>query len=380
MVKRLSRQLMSAALTALPLLGLLSVTPARAQFTPFETAIAEFDAAVAAGVAEDAAGCVSVAVFIAGEVIWAKGYGWADIENTVACTAQTIGRTGSISKSFTAVLMMQLVERGIFELDDPVVEYFPEIGHLADPPADMKPITFRMMASHTAGLNREPDLRGAASGSIYRWQEKVLESIPHTSFKTPPGTEYSYSNIGFGMLGLASSRAAGVPFITLVEEQIFKPLGMTSSTFIVNTPELAARLSVGYSRNRETGEVSAERATREHFGRGYKVPNGGIYSTVGDLARFAAAMMGASSVQILSEASRAEVFRPQAPAEGYGLGFAIADENGVTIVGHGGSVAGYNADLRFDLDSKIGIAVLRTTSYRPPTGDLLLRLIAEHTN
>ncbi|NIN73531.1 MAG: serine hydrolase, partial [Gemmatimonadetes bacterium] len=68
-------------------------------------------------------------------------------------------RTGSISKSFTAVLMMQLVERGIFELDDPVVEYFPEIGHLADPPADMKPITFRMMASHTAGLIREPDLR-----------------------------------------------------------------------------------------------------------------------------------------------------------------------------------------------------------------------------
>ncbi|NIN71931.1 MAG: serine hydrolase, partial [Gemmatimonadetes bacterium] len=68
---------------------------------PFETAIAEFDAAVAAGVAEDAAGCVSVAVFIADEVIWAKGYGWADIENTVACTAETIGRTGSISKSFT---------------------------------------------------------------------------------------------------------------------------------------------------------------------------------------------------------------------------------------------------------------------------------------
>jgi CubicO group peptidase (beta-lactamase class C family) len=181
------------------------------------------------------------------------------------------------------------------------------------------------------------------------------------------------------MLGLASSRAAGVPFMTLVEEQIFKPLGMTSSTFIVNTPELAARLSVGYSRNRETGEVSAERATREHFGRGYKVPNGGIYSTVGDLAKFAAAMMGASSVQILSQESRAEVFTAQAPAESYGLGFFIREQDGVTIVGHGGSVAGYNADLRFDLDSKIGVAVLRTTSYRPPTGDLLGRLIAAHT-
>jgi CubicO group peptidase (beta-lactamase class C family) len=378
MVKRVHRRRIHSGLTALTLLGLLAAAPAGAQFTPFEAAIAEFDAEVARGVAEDAAGCVSVAVFVGDEVVWAKGYGWADIENTVACTAETIGRTGSISKSFTAVLMMQLVERGIFDLDDPVVDYFPEIANLADP-ADMSPITFRMMASHTAGLIREPDLRGAASGSIYRWEEKVLESIPHTSFKTPPGTEYSYSNIGFGMLGLASSRAAGVSFMTLVEEQIFKPLGMTSSTFIVNTPKLAARLSVGYSRNRETGEVSAERATREHFGRGYKVPNGGIYSTVGDLAKFAAAMMGASSVQILLEESRAEVFTPQAPAEGYGLGFFIREQDGVTIVGHGGSVAGYNAELQFDLDSKVGVAVLRTTSYRPGTRDLLGRLIAAHT-
>ncbi|MGD2154221.1 MAG: serine hydrolase domain-containing protein [Gemmatimonadales bacterium] len=376
MIKRTLRRRIPAALSALTLLGTLAAAPAAAQFSPFQAAIAEFDAEVAAGVAEDAAGCASVAVFVADEVIWAKGYGWADIENTVACTAETIGRTGSISKSFTAVLMMQLVERGIFALDDPVVDYFPELANLADPPAGMQPISFRMLASHTAGLVREPDLRGAASGSIYRWEEKVLESIPHTSFRTPPGTEYSYSNIGFGILGLASSRAAGVPFITLIEEQIFEPLGMTSSTFIVNTPELAARLSVGYNRDRETGEVSAERATREHFGRGYKVPNGGIYSTVGDLAKFAAAMMGTSPVPILSTASRAEVFTPQAPAESYGLGFFIGEQDGATIVGHGGSVAGYNADLRFDLDSKVGVAVLRTTSYRPPTGELLERLIA----
>jgi CubicO group peptidase (beta-lactamase class C family) len=90
---------MSAALAALPLLGLLAAAPAGEQFTPFEAeaAIAEFDAEVARGVAEDAAGCASVAVFVADEVIWAKGYGWADIENTVACTAETVGRTGSIS-------------------------------------------------------------------------------------------------------------------------------------------------------------------------------------------------------------------------------------------------------------------------------------------
>ncbi len=373
------RRRVSTALTTLALAGLIFAGPARAQFTPFEAAIAEFDAEVARGVAEDAAGCVSVAVFVGDRVIWTKGYGWADIENGIACTESTIGRTGSISKSFTAVLMMQLVERGIFALDDRVAEYLPDLEKLADPPAGSAPITFRMLASHTSGLIREPNLEGAASGSIYRWEEKILESILHTSFKTAPGTEYSYSNIGFGILGLASSRAAGVPFMRLMEEQIFKPLGMTSSTFIINTPELAERLSVGYERE-ASGAVSAEQATREHFGRGYKVPNGGIYSTVGDLARFAAALMGESRVQILSAESRAEVFTPQAPAAYYGLGFDIREENGMKLAGHGGSVAGYNAYLVFDLNSKVGVAMLRTTGYNPPTRDLLRRLVAARRN
>jgi CubicO group peptidase (beta-lactamase class C family) len=362
--------------TAIFLASLCLAGPAAAQFTPFEAAIAEFDAELASGVAKNADGCYSIAVFIEDEVIWSKGYGWADIENTLACTEASIGRTGSISKSFTAVAMMQLVERGIIGLDDPVADYFPEIANLADPPEGMKPITFRMLASHTAGLIREPNLEGAASGSIYRWEEKILASIPTTHFKTPPGTEYSYSNIGVGILGLASSRAAGVPFMTLVEDQIFRPLGMIGSTFIINTPELAARLSVGYDRDDQSGELSSEQATREHFGRGYKVPNGGIYSTVGDLAKFAAAMMGASPVEILSEESRAEMLTPQPPADGYGLGFQLGKEEGMRMAGHGGSVAGYNAGLVFDLESKVGIAVLRTTSYNPSVLGLLEKLAA----
>lgn len=374
----MSRRILSGLVVGLVLVlaSTLPATPADAQFTEFEAAIAAFDAEVAAAVAEDGGGCVSVAVFVGNEVVWAKGYGWADIENRIAATADTLGRTGSISKSFTAVLLMQLAERAVLDIDEPVVDYFPEIAGLADRPADAPPVTFRMLASHTAGLAREPRLRGAASGPIYGWENKILESIPHTSYQTMPLTEYSYSNIGFGMLGLASSRAAGEPFTDLVTELIFEPLGMDSSTFIVNTPGLAQRLSVGYSRDRQTGEISAEQATREHFGRGYKVPNGGIYSTVIDMAKFAAAMMGESPVRILSEASRVEMMTPQAPAETYGLGFTVrTSEEGVTTVGHGGSVAGYNAGLSFDPDSKVGVAMLRTTSYNPPVGQLLRTLV-----
>lgn len=366
-----------AALTVLltSLLGVLAPAPARAQFTPFEAAVARFDAEVAAGVADDAGGAVSVAVFEGDEVVWSKGWGWADMERRVAADARTIGRTGSISKSFTAVLMMQLVERGLIDLDEPVRRYLPEIEELDGRPAGAPPITFRMLASHTSGLIREPGLEGAASGSIYRWQEKVLASIPETRFETSPGTAFSYSNIGFGILGLALESAAGVPFMELMRTQVFGPLGMESSTFILDSPDLLRRMSVGYGRSRRTGEISAERATREHFGRGYKVPNGGVYSTVGDMAAFAGALMGRGDLQILAPESLRALFTPQGPAEGYGLGFFLRDVEGVRVVGHGGSVAGYNAALHFDPGTGLGVAVLRTTSYAPPSTELLVELV-----
>ncbi len=350
---------------------------ASAQFTPFEQALARFDAVVAAAVAEDAGGAVTLAVFSGTEVIWAKGYGWANIEGRVAADARTIGRTGSISKSFTAVLMMQLVERGIIGLDDRVSDYFPEIEGLTERPAGAEPITFRMLASHTAGLAREPALQGAATGSIYGWEDKVLASIPTTRYQTAPLTEYSYSNIGFGMLGLALSRAAGVPFMDLMETLIFGPLGLESTTFVLDSPDLITRMSVGYTRDRSTGEISAEQATLEHFGRGYKVPNGGVYSTAHDLAAFGAALMGEGDLQILSEKSRSEMFTPQEPASGYGLGlFLSTSDDGLLFVGHGGSVAGYNANLLFDPETKLGVSMLRTTSYNPPVAALLSRLVA----
>ncbi|MHC5065740.1 MAG: serine hydrolase domain-containing protein [Planctomycetota bacterium] len=353
----------------------LPATILPAQFTPFEQAIADFDAQVAAGVAEDASGFVALAVFVGDEIVWSKGYGWADIEKRLPGTAETIGRIGSISKSVTAVLMVQLMERDILDLDDHVADAFPAILELREPPEGMEPISYRMLASHTAGLVREPDLENAAVGPLYGWEDKVLESIPKTGFKTAPWTEYSYSNIGFGMLGLACARAADRDFMRLVEEQIFAPLAMDSSSFMVKDPDQLRRLAVGYSKNRRTGEVSAAYATREHFGRGYKVPNGGIYSTVGDLARLAAAMMGVSPVQILSEESRKEIFTPQLPAREYGLGFTISPGEERYVVGHGGSVAGYNANLSFDLNSGIGVAMLRTTAYNPPSGRLLTKLL-----
>ncbi|NIM57934.1 MAG: serine hydrolase [Candidatus Aminicenantes bacterium] len=347
---------------------------------PFQAAISRFEAQLAQDVAEDGVGSISAGVVVGNDVVWAKGFGWADIEKQTPADEETIYRTGSISKSFTAVLMVQMVEKGYFKLDDPVEKYFPEINNLADRPEGAKPITFRHLASHTSGLSREPNLKDAASGPISQWEDKILASIPKTSYLSPPEERYSYSNIGFGILGLAVSRAVGKPFMDLVQEHIFSPLAMTSSFFIL-TENHIPHLAMGYVK-RGDGTLNAEFPAKEHAGRGYKVPNGGIYSTVGDLAKFVAAMTGSSSARIFSEETRNEILSRQTPegGGGYGLGFTIrTDEEGFTSAGHGGSVAGYNASMVFHPESKIGVVVFRNynrgkTNLGRSTRDLLKEL------
>ena len=327
--------------------------------------IDDFSRRIAADVAEDGVGGITAAVFQGDQVLWAQGFGWADPANRVPAGVRTIYRTGSISKSMTGVLLADLAEDGIVTLDDALVDHLPEAEGLGDPPAGMAPITFRQMASHTAGLIREPELEGAAAGPIEDWGHKILASIPHTRFYTMPGTRYQYSNIGYGMLGYALQRAAGTSFMELVEDRMFEPLGMRSSTFIVG-PELWRRVAVGFA-NGSDGDVDAHQPAIEHEGRGYKVPNGGVYATVGDLATFGAAVMGMTEYELLEPATRREVMAvqtPEDPENGYGLGFSVRsvtleDGRAVRFVGHGGSVAGYNMYLVFEPESGYGVALGR---------------------
>jgi len=320
--------------------------------------IEAFSAGLARDVDEDGIGSITAAVFVGDEAVWSRGFGVANRNTDQRAGPRNIYRTGSISKSFTAVLMMLLVQDGVLALDDPVSGVLPEAAELADARPGQAALTFRHLASHTGGLIREPELPGAASGPIGAWESKILQSIPATRYQTATGEAYSYSNIGYGILGLALSRAAGRPFMELVEERIFAPLGMSSSTFVVGSA-LQTRLAAGYV-NRD-GEIDARPPAREHAGRGYKVPNGGVYSTVGDLARFAAGVSGA--LRLLDDETRAAMLSIQTPesdTQGYGLGFSLRrDADGTWWASHGGSVAGYNAHLLFQPDSQLGVVLLR---------------------
>lgn len=313
---------------------------------------------------------ISGAIVKGDKVIWAKAYGVSDLKTQLADTS-TIYRIGSISKSFTAFLMMLLVQDGSIKLNDPVELYFADIKKLKGY-SDTTKITFEQLATHTSGLIREPDLSNAASGPIEGWENKILEAIPTTSFEFKSGEKFSYSNIGYGILGLALSKVAGKPFIELVEDRIFKPLKMNSSFYVV--PEgKKSNLSVGIE------ESDTETPLLEHKGRGYKVPNGGIYSTPSDLAKFMIALRGASP-RLLSAENLAMMQRNYVSIgeqNYYGIGFFINQNDQLTVVNHGGAVAGYRANFALAKENGYGVIFMRNYSEeKPDIGQLPLDLLS----
>lgn len=342
-------------------------------------AIERFSTRIAADVENDGVGGIAAGIVNAHSLIWAEAFGVAERESGAPARVDGVYRTGSISKTFTAVLLLQLVEEGLVGLDDKVVDHLPEFADVIGSSEHVASITLRQLASHTSGLMREPALENAAAGPIEGWEKKVLASIPATSLQSEPGSEYSYSNIGFGILGLTLSRAAGEPFMDLVKRLTFEPLGMASSTFVVGAG-LAPRLATGYE-NRNDTILDGELPALEHAGRGYKVPNGGVYSTVVDLAEFIRGLSGTSESKVLSESSRAEMFRWQTPAggRGYGLGLSITvTEDGLMLLGHGGSVAGYTAHLKFEPETGLGVILLRNYGRGETNlGDAATQLLAE---
>lgn len=324
-----------------------------------EAFLEEVDQVFAEDVKADALGGLSIALIVGDEIVWERAHGLADVASGRAAETDTIYRIGSISKSVTALLLARLVDDEVIGLDDLVCDKFERFLDVDLNVDYAESVTFRQLASHTSGLIREPRLPGAASGPIEQWGEKILASLPTTSFASKPGERYSYSNIGYGILGFALSQAAEEPFETLVTDHLFTPAKMQSSFFVI-PDELRGRVAVGNA-NRGS-ETNLEVPAREHLGRGYKVPNGGVYASVGDLCRLIA-YTRTEAEPAFSEATWNEVQRvqtPEDPKRGYGLGFFVeVDENGHRLLSHGGSVAGYTAHWAFDPDRRIGVAVLR---------------------
>jgi CubicO group peptidase (beta-lactamase class C family) len=351
------------AVSAVVLLLFGQALPAVAQPSPEVRALIErLDTQAAKEFAKDNFASVTVGVVSGADLVWTRSYGWADIETRTPATKSTIYRIGSVTKEFTALMLLQLVQEGKVHFSDPVEKYFPEINKVQGRFPGAPPVTLIQLATHTSGLDREPgDTETYLKGPVADWEKVLIAALPQTRYAYEPGMRYSYSNIGYAILGAALSRAAGQPYVDYINQRIFKPLGMTS-TFFEPNDRIQSRISKGYIN--EDGKIDAETAAREHQGRGYKVPNGAIYTTVEDLARFVAFQMGAEAPAVLKKESLDASFESLVTANpnlqvGYGIGFEVVRLGDVVLRGHNGGVAGYQAQAYFDRSSRTGVILLR---------------------
>ncbi len=238
--------------------------------------LAQIDTLVAAELARRPVGSVTAGVVSGKDLIWSKSYGEADMEKKTAADTDTVYRIGSITKMFTALMLEQLVEEKKVHLSDPVEKYFPEVKLVQDRFPNAPPITLMQLATHTSGLGREPDDTAMyVTGAVADWEKTLIAALPHTHYILEPGTRYSYSNIGYAILGAALSRAAGEPYIEYIPKHIFQPLGMTHSALERNAA-MTPHLSKGYQvMGPEWSGGLGNPAAGTRNGRGYKVPNGG---------------------------------------------------------------------------------------------------------
>lgn len=343
-------------------------------------AIAEVDRIFAAEYAKENLASATVGVISGPDLVWTKSYGLADIARKIPATKDSSYRIGSITKQFTAIMLLQLVDQGKIHLTDPVEKYYPEIHKVANPFPWSPPVTLLQLVTHTSGMDREPgDTKTFLTGQVRDWEKTLEAALPHTKFAYEPGTRYSYSNIGYAILGAALGRAAGEPYIQYVQEHILDPLGMTHTAFEQNDGILKT-LAKGYIL--KNGAADPEPAAIDlRDGRGYKIPNGALFTTVGDLARFVSFEMGNGPEAVLKKSilteNRSRVYSADGELSfGYGDGFMLYRHDNTLAVGHGGSVAGYVAGAYFNPESHTGLIFLRDAAGKGYRNDAVMAAIA----
>jgi len=321
---------------------------------------------------------MSAAVVYDQEVVWAKGFGYADVEKKVSATPQTIYRIASITKVFTATALMQLRDAGKVGLDDPLTKYIPSF-RLASRFADSPPITLLQLATHASGFPREAPLDYWLTLK-FPPVETMIEAVSTKGERAfPPYVESKYSNVGFAILGYALSQAAGQPYFSYVKQNILDPLGMQQTGFTL-TPSMTAQMATGYFAAKDG--KPPEPAYQPDYG-GYG-PASSLYTSVEDIAKFMSLQFRdgpAGGSQILRGSTLREMHTAHWVApdwnSGWGIGFAMSRIGNHTSVGHGGGIQGFRTHIEMIPALKVGVAVFTNTNASPEvfTREMLQLLI-----
>jgi CubicO group peptidase (beta-lactamase class C family) len=293
-------------------------------------------------------GC-AVGVAIDGKRVVIKGYGSADLEHDVPIGEETIFEAGSVSKQFTAAAVLLLARDGKLSIDDPVRKYIPEL------PVYLTEIGIRHMLTHTSGLRdwgSVEDIAGWPRTSRVYTHDHVLDIVSRQkALNFTPGTQWSYSNTGFNLAAVIVSRVSGMPFADFVRERIFKPRGMTHTSWRDDYTRIVKGRAIAY--DERDGAVHTDMPFENVYG------NGGLLTTAGDLLRwnenFVAPVVGDAA--FVEEQQRTGTFNDGRPHI-YAFGLYIRTYRGVREISHSGSTAGYRAFLARYPDQHTSVAVL----------------------
>jgi CubicO group peptidase (beta-lactamase class C family) len=297
-----------------------------------------------------------VALLVArdGRILRAEGYGFSNVELQVPVKPETIFQSGSVGKQFTATAVMMLVEEGKIALDDPIAKY------VRDGPPSWDQVTVRQLLSHTAGFTDYPekfDFRKDYS------EDDLLRIVASIPLAFPPGTKWSYSNLGYLTLGILIHRVTGKFYGDFLQQRIFQPLGMTTTRIISEAdiiPNRASgyRLDHGVLKNQEWVSPSLNTTA-----------DGSLYFSILDLAQWDAALY---TEKLLKRSSLHEMWTPAKLADGkpnsdhYGFGWFIGDFHGHRVIGHEGAWQGFKSQISRYVDDKLTVVVLANLAEADP--------------
>jgi CubicO group peptidase (beta-lactamase class C family) len=326
------------------------------------------------------------------KVLFRRSYGLANVEEKRPVGEGTIFHWASITKTITAIALMQLEERGLVSLDDPVAKYVPEIRAVHDPFGDTSEITLRHLMSHSAGF-REPTWPWGGDKDWHPYEplhwEQLVAMFPYTEILFRPGSRYGYSNLGIVFLGRLIELLTTDDYEVYVDKNVLKPLGMLRSYFDVTPYHLQKDKARGYY-----WHGGALQPARAETNTGVTVSNGGLNAPLEDMARYLAFLIGdgTSAVHdgVLKRASLEKLWRPVVEVsradgrhEDMGLCFFVEEARGSRFVGHPGEQNGFLS--HFYLEPRSGTAYIvayntdaSTEKASGPDTRILDRALAEY--
>jgi CubicO group peptidase (beta-lactamase class C family) len=293
---------------------------------------------------------LSLAVVRGGEILYAKGYGMADVERAVPATPETVYELASVSKQFTATAVMMLVEEGKFKLDDSVAD------RLVIVPQAWRDVTVRNLLNHTSGIKDYLGTKDISFRKDYT-NDELIGMVAKLPLDFAPGEKWSYSNTNYVLLGMLIEKANGQSLADFLARRIFDPLGMKSSR-VNDTLAVIPNRATGYERAggvlRIRDFVSPTLAA---------TGDGEVVSSVLDLAKWDAAL---DQETLLKRPVLQQMWTPATLKDGkkthYGFGWGVGEQNGHQVVSHSGGFPGFNANISRYPQDRLTVIVLANTS------------------